>query len=461
MFQNLQDSLGAAIRKLRGTGAISEGNISDVTREIRMALLAADVHLDVVRDLIARIREKSLGADVLKSLSPEQQFVKIVHDELVAILGDAGKIPEASAPPTVWMMVGLQGSGKTTSAAKLARYYAAERGKHPFLIPADTHRPAAIDQLLTLAKQLDIPALTPEPKESPDSIVTRGLAAAKKIGADLILIDTAGRLAIDEAMMAEAERLKKIAGPHALIYVADAMTGQSALETAKTFNARLGISGMILSKLDGDARGGAALSIRHVLGKPLFFVGTGEKPDALELFHPDRLASRLLGMGDVVSLVENVQRHIDADEAEKAAENFKKGRFTLLEFRDQLKQIKKLGPLNKLIGMLPGVPAGALDNANLDGSELTRIEAIINAMTPKERADHTVINGSRRKRIAKGAGVEVMHVNQLLRQFAQMQKMMKMMGGGKGGMKGGMMKGGKPSSGFKDKMRALMQRQGR
>ena len=452
MFESLQAQLGTAIRRLRGTGAISEDNIGEITREIRLALLGADVHLDVVRELIARIREKAVGEAVLKSLSPEQQFVKIVHDELIAILGEAGVIPEPGTPPAVWMMVGLQGSGKTTTAGKLARYYRAERKRKPFLIPADTHRPAAIDQLLTLADRLRIPALRPETGETPEKIVARGLAEARRTGCDLIIIDTAGRLAIDDAMMAEASRLKEIAKPHALIYVADAMTGQSALETARVFNDRLGLSGLILSKMDGDARGGAALSIRHVLKLPLYFTGTGEKPEALEPFYPERLASRLLGMGDVVSLVEQVEKNIDVAEAEKAAESMRQGRFTFVEFRDALRQIKRLGPLDKLIGMLPGVPAGAMDAMNADPKQLVRVEAIIDSMTPAERETPELLNASRRKRIARGAGVQVFDINQLVKQHQMMRNMMKMMKGG------GMAKAAKNPSAFKNKMRDLMRK---
>ena len=452
MFESLQAQIGTAIRRLRGTGAISEDNISEVTREIRLALLAADVHLDVARELIARIREKAVGEAVLKSLSPEQQFVKIVHDELIAVLGEAGVIPEPAAPPAVWMMVGLQGSGKTTTAGKLARWYRAERKRKPFLIPADTHRPAAIDQLLTLADRIQIPALRPEKGEPPEKIVTRGLAEARRSGCDLLIIDTAGRLAIDEQMMAEALRLKEIAKPHALIYVADAMTGQSALDTARVFNERLGLSGLILSKMDGDARGGAALSIRHVLKLPLYFTGTGEKPEALEPFYPERLVSRLLGMGDVVSLVEQVEKNIDVAEAEKAAESMRQGRFTFVEFRDALRQIKRLGPLDKLLGMLPGVPPGAMDAMNADPKQLVRVEAIIDSMTPAERETPDLLNASRRKRIARGAGVQVSDINQLVKQHQMMRNMMKMMKGG------GMAKAAKNPSAFKNKMRDLMRK---
>ncbi len=452
MFDSLQEKLGGALRRVRGTGAISEHNITDAVREIRMALLAADVHLDVVRELIGHVKEQALGEAVLKSLTPEQQFVKIVHDELVKILGEPGKLPESAQPPTVWMLAGLQGSGKTTTAAKLARFYKKERSKRPFLIPADTHRPAAIDQLLTLAKQLDIPALQPEKGEKPESIVKRGLAEVQSIGCDLILVDTAGRLAIDEEMMAEAARLKAVCAPHAVIYVADAMSGQSALESAQTFHARLALSGLILTKADGDARGGAALSIRKVLGLPLYFLGTGEKPEALEIFHPDRLAGRLLGMGDVVSLVEKVQDKISLAEAEKAAESFQKGRFTLVEFRDALRQIKRLGPLDKLLGMLPGVPPGAMDALNSDPKQLVRVEAIIDSMTPRERERPDLLDGSRRKRISKGSGVPVSEINQLVNNFRQMEKMMKLMRGS------GMVKAAKNPGAFKSKMRELMRK---
>jgi len=432
MFDNLSDKLQRVFKNLRGEGKLSTENMEAALREIRMALLEADVHFKVVKQLIESIKEQAMGQEVLTALSPAQQVVKIVREELVKLLGThTARLRFASEPPTVIMMAGLQGSGKTTSTAKLARWLN-KQGNKPLLISVDVYRPAARHQLTVLGKQLGIPVYEgPEGENKPLELARGAKREAMQTGRDIILLDTAGRLHIDEELMTELQQLKELLNPTEILFVADAMTGQDAVKSADEFHKRLGITGVVLTKMDGDARGGAALSIRSVTGQPLKFVGTGEKPDAFEAFHPDRVAQRILGMGDVLSFIEKVEETIDSKKAEEMQRKMIENEFTLEDFRDQLKQIRKLGPLESLIGMLPG--AGAikeLKNAKVDEKELTKIVAIVDSMTPAERYNHMLINGARRKRIAKGSGTSVQDVNSLLKQYQQARKMMKSFQGG-------------------------------
>jgi signal recognition particle subunit SRP54 len=411
-------------------------------KEIRVALLEADVHFKVVKELIENVREKSKGEEVMQALSPSQQVVKIVRDELVRLLGThQSRLRFSNEPPTVVMIVGLQGSGKTTSTSKLARLLVKE-GKRPQLVSVDVYRPAARQQLAVLAKQLNIPIHDGEPNQSPLELVKGAKMAAVREGRDVILVDTAGRLHIDDALMQELQELKDYLKPEEILFVADAMTGQDAVRSADEFNKRLGITGIILTKMDGDARGGAALSVRQVTGQPLKFVGIGEKPEAFEPFHPDRVAQRILGMGDVLSLIEKVESAIDVKEAEKMQRKLLENDFTLEDFRDQLKQLRKLGPLDSLMGMIPGMDqmSKQMKDAKMDESELTKIVAIIDSMTPQERANHMIINGARRRRIAKGSGTQPHDINNLLKQYTQARKVMKTLTdslGGLGGLGGG------------------------
>jgi signal recognition particle subunit SRP54 len=432
MFDNLSDKLQRVFKNLRGEGKLSTENMEAALREIRMALLEADVHFKVVKQLIESIKEQAMGQEVLTALSPAQQVVKIVREELVKLLGThTARLRFASEPPTVIMIAGLQGSGKTTSTAKLARWLN-KQGNKPLLISVDVYRPAARHQLTVLGKQLGIPVYEgPEGENKPLELARGAKREAMQTGRDIILLDTAGRLHIDEELMTELQQLKELLNPTEILFVADAMTGQDAVKSADEFHKRLGITGVVLTKMDGDARGGAALSIRSVTGQPLKFVGTGEKPDAFEAFHPDRVAQRILGMGDVLSFIEKVEETIDSKKAEEMQRKMIENEFTLEDFRDQLKQIRKLGPLESLIGMLPG--AGAikeLKNAKVDEKELTKIVAIVDSMTPAERYNHMLINGTRRKRIAKGSGTSVQDVNSLLKQYQQARKMMKSFQGG-------------------------------
>jgi len=432
MFDNLSDKLQRVFKNLRGEGKLSTENMEAALREIRMALLEADVHFKVVKQLIESIKEQAMGQEVLTALSPAQQVVKIVREELVKLLGThTARLRFASEPPTVIMIAGLQGSGKTTSTAKLARWLN-KQGNKPLLISVDVYRPAARHQLTVLGKQLGIPVYEgPEGENKPLELARGAKREAMQTGRDIILLDTAGRLHIDEELMTELQQLKELLNPTEILFVADAMTGQDAVKSADEFHKRLGITGVVLTKMDGDARGGAALSIRSVTGQPLKFVGTGEKPDAFEAFHPDRVAQRILGMGDVLSFIEKVEETIDSKKAEEMQRKMIENEFTLEDFRDQLKQIRKLGPLESLIGMLPG--AGAikeLKNAKVDEKELTKIVAIVDSMTPAERYNHMLINGARRKRIAKGSGTSVQDVNSLLKQYQQARKMMKSFQGG-------------------------------
>jgi signal recognition particle subunit SRP54 len=427
MFDNLSDKLQRVFKNLRGEGKLTAANMDEALREIRVALLEADVHFKVVKQFIEQVKEKAAGEEVLTALSPGQQVVKIVRDELTKMLGThAARLRFANEPPTVIMVVGLQGSGKTTSSAKLAKYLTKE-GSKPELVSVDVYRPAARHQLSILAKQLGTPIYEGTPEETkPLELARAARRDAMQTGRDVVLVDTAGRQHIDEQLMQELQELKDALNPTEILFVADAMTGQDAVKSADEFHKRLGITGVILTKMDGDARGGAALSIRQITGQPLKFVGVGEKTDALELFHPDRVASRILGMGDVLSLIDKVQETIDMSTAEKMQERLMSDEFSLEDFRDQIKQIRKLGSLGGLLDMMPKIgPMKELKDAKIDEGEITRIVAIIDSMTPKERRNHMIINGARRRRIAKGSGTSVTDVNNLLKQYAQARKMMK------------------------------------
>ncbi|MBN45451.1 MULTISPECIES: signal recognition particle protein [unclassified Methylophaga] len=436
MFDSLSDRLAGSLKKLRGQGRITEDNIKETLREVRMALLEADVALPVVRDFIEKVKERAMGQDVMRSLSPGQVFVKIVNDELVAIMGDEdNSLNLNSQPPVVILMAGLQGAGKTTSVAKLARFLKERQKKSVMVASADVYRPAAIEQLKTLAIDVEAKFFPSDASQDPVAIAQAAVAQAKLEYVDVVIIDTAGRLHIDDDMMSEIKRIHAAINPTETLFTVDSMTGQDAANTAKVFNEALPLTGVILTKTDGDARGGAALSIRHITGKPIKFMGVGEKTTALEVFHPDRVVSRILGMGDVLSLVEEAQRKIDAGSAEKLANKLKKGKgFDLEDFRDQLQQMSKMGGLTSLMDKLPGmgqIPDAVKNQAN--DKELVKMEAMINSMTPKERRRPELIKGSRKKRIAAGSGTQIQDVNRLLKQFSQMQKMMKKMGQ-KGGM---------------------------
>ena len=443
MFDSLSGKLESVFKKLRGRGVLKEEDVKDALREVRLALLEADVNFKVVKDFINRVGERATGQEILSSLTPGQQVIKIVHDELVTLLGGTqAKLHLSPNPPTIIMLVGLQGSGKTTTAGKLAKNFKKD-GRRVLLVPADTRRPAAVQQLITLAKQVGVDAYTTN-EQDPLSICREAVKQAASSLFEVVVLDTAGRLQIDEPLMEELRKIKSGVKPHEVLFVADAMTGQEAVNIASKFNADLGVDGVVLTKLDGDARGGAALSIRAVTGKPLKFVGMGEKLDALEPFHPDRMASRILGMGDVLSLIEKAQEAVDHDEAVKLAKKLKKNSFDLDDFRNQLKQVKKLGGIEQIMGMIPGMGRMKVPDAQVNEKELTKVDAIISSMTPKERADYTLINGSRRARIAKGSGTQVQDVNRLLKQFAEMRKMMKSMTSGKMGKMGKMFGGRLP-----------------
>jgi len=433
MFQNLSDRLGGALQKLRGQGRITEDNIKDTMREVRMALLEADVALPVVKAFVDQVKEKALGESVMKSLTPGQALVKIVNDELVTLMGEANEGLNLNAqPPAVVMMAGLQGSGKTTSVGKLARLLKEREKKKVMVVSCDVYRPAAIDQLQTLAKEVGVDFHPSNIMQKPDAIAKEALDAAKRSFCDVLLVDTAGRLHVDGEMMQEIKALHASINPVETLFVVDAMTGQDAANTAKAFDEALPLTGVILTKTDGDARGGAALSIRQITGKPIKFLGVGEKTTALEAFHPDRVASRILGMGDVLSLVEEVTQKVDHDKAEKLAKKLQKGKdFTLADFKDQMEQMQKMGGMSGLMDKLPGmgqVPDAV--KAQVGDKETNRTIAIINSMTPQEREFPGVIKGSRKKRIAAGSGTQVQDVNRMLKQFMQMQKMMKKMKGG-------------------------------
>src|SRR5450755_4600651 len=438
MFENLTDKLQRAFKNLRGQGTLTEENIGDALKEIRMALLEADVNLNVVKELIEHIREKALGQEVMTALSPSEQVIKIVHSELIAILGkDTAKLKFASQPPTVVLMAGLQGSGKTTTSGKLA-HWLKQGGHRPMLVSVDVYRPAAREQLKIVAQAVKAHLYEGEVGEANTATVERLVKEARRDaisnGCDVLVVDTAGRLHIDEQLMDEMQSLKKILNPQEILFVADSMTGQDAVRSADEFHKKLALTGVVLTKMDGDARGGAALSIRSVTGQPIKFVGVGEKYDALEPFHPDRIVSRILGMGDLATLIERAEQNVDKEKAQAlATKAFTGDGFSLEDFREQLRQVKKMGSLQSLIGMLPSVGpfAGMQKHADkIDEKQITRVEAIIGSMTAHERHHHDVINGSRRKRIARGSGTTVQEVNSLLRQYAQMRKMFKQMGKG-------------------------------
>lgn len=440
MFDSLTGKLEAAFKKLRGRGVLKEDDVREALREVRLALLEADVNFKVVKDVIGRIQDRAVGQEVLTSLTPGQHVVKIVHEELVSLLGGTqAKIHLSPNPPTVIMLLGLQGSGKTTTAGKLARNFKKD-GRRVLLVPADTRRPAAVQQLKTLARQVGVDAYQSD-EQDPVVICKAAVKHAASALSEVIILDTAGRLQIDELLMDELRQIKASVKPHTVLFVADAMTGQEAVNIAEKFNAEIGFDGVVLTKLDGDARGGAALSVRAVTGKPLMYVGMGEKLDALEPFHPDRMASRILGMGDVLSLIEKAQEHVNREEATQLAKKIRKNSFDLDDFRNQLKQVKKLGGIEQIMGMIPGMRKIKLPESEVSEKELAKVDAIISSMTPKERMDYTVINGSRRARIAKGSGTQVQDVNRLLKQFAEMRKMMKSLSSGKFGRMAGMFGG--------------------
>jgi len=423
MLEDLSNKLESILHKLKGYGKLTEKNIADSMKEIRRALLEADVNYKVVKDFINTVQERAVGQDVVSSVTPGQMIVKIVNDELIKLLGETTtEIKIAGIPPTIVLLAGLQGSGKTTFAGKFANFFR-KKGKHPMLVAADIYRPAAIEQLKVVGKSLDIPVYSEDTK-SPVEICSNAIGEARKRSCDLLILDTAGRLHIDDQMMQELEEIKKKIKPHEILFVADGMTGQDAVNTAKEFLTRLDFDGIVLTKLDGDSRGGAALSIRSVTEKPIKFIGIGEKYDAIEQFYPDRMSSRILGMGDVVSFVEKAKESIDVEKAEKLEKKLRKQEFNLEDFFDQLQQIKKMGPMDQLLGMIPGV-GNQLKDAKVDNDSFKRVEAIINSMTFKERRNPKILNGTRRRRIALGSGTRVQDVNQLLNQFGQMKKMLK------------------------------------
>lgn len=430
-FEGLSEKLSAAFKKLRGKGRLSEADVKEAMREIRLALLEADVSFKVVKQFVAQVTEKAVGADVLEALSPAQQIVKIVNQELTDLMGgSAAKLEISSKPPTVVMMVGLQGAGKTTNGAKLAGLMKKQNGKRPLLAACDVYRPAAIQQLEVVGKQLDIPVFQMG-QANPVDIAKAAVDHAIKHGNDMVFLDTAGRLHVDEELMDELRAIKAAVDPTEILLVVDAMIGQDAVNAAKAFDDALDIDGVLLTKLDGDARGGAALSIKAVTGKPIKFVGVGEKLDQIEVFHPDRMASRILGMGDMLSLIEKAEQSFDQQKALELQEKLRKNKFTLTDFYDQMKQLKNMGSLTEIAGMLPGVKASDLEGATMDEKLLQRMEAIILSMTPAEREDPKLLNSSRKKRIAAGSGTQVVDINRLLKQFDMLQAMTKQFAGGK------------------------------
>jgi signal recognition particle subunit SRP54 len=438
MFENLSDKLESVFKKLRGHGKLSENNIDEGLKEVRLALLEADVHYRVVKGFIEDVRLRALGQEVMASLTPGQQVVKIVNEKLTELMGSRHEgLLLAGSPPAAVMLVGLQGSGKTTTAGKLS-ILLRKMGRRPLLVPADVYRPAAIDQLITIAEQVQVPVFASTPEKDPVQICLEAKAAAFQKGCDVLVLDTAGRLHIDEELMDELGRIKASIRPSDILLVADAMTGQDAVNIAKAFNERLDISGVILTKMDGDARGGAALSIKTITGKPIKFIGIGEKLSALEPFHPDRMASSILGMGDVLSLIEKAQEVVDQKQAAALQKKLRKSQFTLDDFRDQLTQVRKMGSMSDILKMIPGMSkVKHLKSLEIDDREFVRIEAIINSMTPQERRQHGIINGSRRKRIALGSGTRIQDINALLKNYTQMLKMLKKLN--QGGLRRGML----------------------
>ncbi|HEL7480334.1 TPA: signal recognition particle protein [Listeria monocytogenes] len=437
-FEGLAGRLQETMNKIRGKGKVNEADVKEMMREVRLALLEADVNFKVVKQFIKTVSERAVGADVMKSLTPGQQVIKIVQEELTSLMGgEESKIGIADRPPTVIMMVGLQGAGKTTTSGKLANLLRKKYNRKPLLVAADIYRPAAIKQLETLGKQLDMPVFSLGDQVSPVEIAKQAIAKAKEEHLDYVIIDTAGRLHIDETLMDELKQVKEIATPTEILLVVDSMTGQDAVNVAQSFNEQLEITGVVLTKLDGDTRGGAALSIRSVTGKPIKFIATGEKMEALETFHPDRMASRILGMGDVLSLIEKAQTDVDTEKMKAMEQKMKDNSMTLDDFLEQLQQVKQMGPLDELLKMMPGAnKMKGLDNMNVDDKQLGHIEAIIKSMTKNEKDNPDIINASRRKRIARGSGRPVQEINRLLKQFGEMKKMMKQMTGGGKGKKG-------------------------
>lgn len=437
IFEGLSGKLQETMKKMRGQGRVSEKDVKEMMREVKLALLEADVNFKVVKEFINKVSERAVGQDVLDSLTPGQQVVKIVNDELVALMGGTqSKVTFASNPPTVFMMVGLQGSGKTTTSGKLASLLR-KQGKNPLLVACDVYRPAAIKQLQVVGDQLNIPVFSMGDKVSPVDIAKAGLEHARSKLHDLVIIDTAGRLHIDEELMEELSKIKSAVKPHEILLVVDSMTGQDAVNVAESFNEKLGVDGVVLTKLDGDTRGGAALSVRTVTGKPIKFAGMGEKLSDLEPFFPDRMASRILGMGDVLSLIEKAQANFDEKKALELEKKMRTQQFTLEDFLDQMQQLKKMGPLNQVLGMLPGMNNKALENVEVDEKKMARTEAIIKSMTRQERIDPSIVNANRKKRISAGSGTTIQDVNRLLKDFEEMKKMFKMMSemgkrGGKG-----------------------------
>ena len=430
MFDNLSDKLDKALHVLKGHGSITEVNVAETLKEVRRALLDADVNFKIAKDFTKTVKQKALGQNVLTSLQPSQLMVKIVKDELTALMGGDAAGINLKGSPSVILMSGLQGSGKTTFSGKLANYLKTKKSKNPLLVACDVYRPAAINQLHVVGEQIGVEVFSDQGNMDPVAIATKAVAHAKANGFNVVIIDTAGRLAVDEPMMQEIENVHKAISPSETLFVVDAMTGQDAVNTAKTFNDRLNFDGVILTKLDGDTRGGAAISIKSVVNKPIKFIGTGEKMDAIDVFYPDRMADRILGMGDVISLVERAQEQFDEEEARKLQKKIAKNQFGFDDFLSQIQQVKKMGNMKDLMGMIPAV-GKAMKNVDIDDDAFKYIEAIIGSMTPKERSEPTLLNHSRKSRIAKGAGRKVEEVNQLIKQLNQMSKMMKMMQGGK------------------------------
>lgn len=430
MFDNLTDRLEGAFKLLKGQGTITEINVAETLKDVRRALLDADVNYKIAKSFTDTVKEKALGQKILSAVKPGQMMVKIVHDELATLMGGKMQDVDLKGNPTVVLIAGLQGSGKTTFTGKLANHLKTKRGKNPVMAACDVYRPAAIEQLKVLGEQINVPVYTEEDSKDPVKIAKNTIKHAKSNGHDLVIVDTAGRLAIDEQMMKEISSLKKELSPNEILFVVDSMTGQDAVNTAKEFNDRLDYDGVVLTKLDGDTRGGAALSIRSVVDKPIKFVSMGEKPESLDVFHPERMADRILGMGDIVSLVERAQEQFDEQEARKMQKKIAKNQFNFDDFLTQIAQIKKMGNIKELAGMIPGV-GKAMKNLDIDDDAFKGIEAIIHSMTPEERSNPTILNGSRRKRIANGSGTTIQEVNRLIKQFGETKKMMKMMSGNK------------------------------
>ncbi|MDA8443219.1 MAG: signal recognition particle protein [Peptococcaceae bacterium] len=437
MFEGLSDKLQATFKKLRGKGKLSEADVNEAMREVRMALLQADVNIKVVKDFVNKVKERAIGEEILRSLTPGQQVIKIVHEEMIALMGGTqSKINMASKPPTVILLVGLQGAGKTTHAAKLANLLRKQQSKRPLMVACDIYRPAAIKQLQVLGDQLNIPVFDMGNKQNPVDIAKAAIEHANSHGNDLVIIDTAGRLHINEELMGELRQIKERVRPQEILLVVDAMTGQDAVNVAESFNRELGLDGVVLTKLDGDTRGGAAISVKAVTGCPIKFVGVGEKLDAIEPFHPDRLASRILGMGDVLSLIEKAQENFDLEKAKEMERKIRKQELTLEDFLEQLQQLKSMGPLSSLMDMIPGIGGNKqLKNMELDEKHFARVEAIIKSMTPEERRNPVIIKDSRKKRISKGSGTSIPEVSRLIKQFEETKKMMKQLTGNSNLMK--------------------------